>query len=88
MLAILAEEEERIKQEVIEPVREDICADFETRPKTEKAVIHLSAVCARTGTPEDIRLTYLAHLMTVGGVDDHLTDAFNAGLQAMQSPLP
>jgi hypothetical protein len=43
MLAILADEESRISREVIDPVKRDIARDFETRPKTEKGVIHLSA---------------------------------------------
>jgi hypothetical protein len=88
---LLAKEEDRIHRELIKPVRHDITTDFATRPKTEKAVLHVSAVCARTGTPEDVRLTYLAHVMTVGmtvgRVDGSLLAALNAGLQASQPPL-
>jgi len=88
MREVLAQEEARIKRAIVDPVREDIGRDFETRPKTEKAVIHVSAGCARTGTPEDIRMTYFAHLMTVGTVYDAFEEALNSGLQAAQPPLP
>lgn len=88
MREVLEQEETRITREVVTPVKADIGRDFESRPKTEKAVIHVSAGCARTGTPDDIRMTYFAHVMTVGTVHDALEEALNAGLQAIQPPLP
>jgi hypothetical protein len=85
--SLLGDEESRIQQEIIEPVTADIGEDFKTRSKVETGVVHVSTVCARTGSPDDIRMTYLAHIMTVGRVYDPLVDALNAGLQAIQPPL-
>jgi hypothetical protein len=85
---LLAEEEARITRETIDPVKQDIGAAFAARPKVERAVLHVSAVCARTGTPTDVRMTYMARLMEVGRIDTRFADALNAGLQALQPPLP
>lgn len=87
--ALLAQEEERFRREIIAPVARDIARDFATRTKVERAVLHVSAVCARTGYwPDDIRLTYMARIADEGNPNDELVDALNAGLQPATPPLP
>lgn len=67
----------------------DVARDFASRPKVERAVLHISSVCARTGyPPHDIRLSYMTRIASEGDPNDELVDALNAGLQLATPPLP
>jgi hypothetical protein len=54
---LMDQEEERFRRDIIRPVTRDIARDFATRPKVERAVLHISSVCARTVRGPGIRLT-------------------------------